>query len=71
MADKIDKSLTQSPRGSVELPSEEEVKETVVEAQEEVMQPIRDMKIKQRSPIFEGIQNLLNRAGVSGGEIET
>jgi hypothetical protein len=36
MADKIDKSLTQSPRGSVELPSAEEIKETVVEAQEEI-----------------------------------
>jgi len=49
---------------SIALPAEERF-------QEEVMQPIRDMKIKQRSPIFEGIQNLLNRAGVSGGEIET
>jgi hypothetical protein len=49
---------------SIALPAEERF-------QEEVMQPIRDMKIKQRSPIFEGIQSLLNRAGVSGGEIET
>ena len=29
MADKIDKALTQSPRGSVELPSQEEIQETV------------------------------------------
>ena len=49
---------------SIALPEEERF-------QEEVMQPMRDMKIKQRSPIFEGIENLLNRAGVSGGEIET
>ena len=31
MADKIDKSLTQGPRGSITLPSDEEVRETVEE----------------------------------------
>ena len=31
MADKIDKSLTQGPRGSVTLPGEEEIQEAVEE----------------------------------------
>ena len=38
MADKIDKSLTQGPRGSVQIPGEEEITEAVetsVEAQQE------------------------------------
>ena len=36
MADKIDKSLTQGPRGSVTIPGEEEITEEVVQAAEEV-----------------------------------
>jgi hypothetical protein len=36
MADKIDKSLTQGPRGNVTVPGEEEIREEVVEAAEEV-----------------------------------
>ena len=36
MADKIDKSLTQGPRGSVTIPREEEITEEVVQAAEEV-----------------------------------
>ena len=36
MADKIDKSLTQGPRGNVKVPGEEEIREEVVEAAEEV-----------------------------------
>ncbi len=39
MADKIDKSLTQSPRGNVKVPGEEEIREEVVEAAEEVEHP--------------------------------
>ena len=43
MADKIDKSLTQGPRGSVNIPGEEEITEAVetsVEAQEQAPGPI-------------------------------
>ena len=43
MADKIDKSLTQGPRGSVQIPGEEEITEAVetsVEAQQEAPGPI-------------------------------
>ena len=43
MADKIDKSLTQGPRGSVSIPGEEEITEaveTTVEAQEQKPGPI-------------------------------
>ena len=36
MADKIDKSLTQGPRGSVTIPGDEEITEEVVQAAEEV-----------------------------------
>ena len=45
MADKIDKALTQSLRGSVELPSQEEIQETVIETQEAAAQaqgPVED-----------------------------
>ena len=38
MADKIDKSLTQGPRGSITLPSDEEVRETVEEVAVEEQQ---------------------------------
>ena len=43
MADKIDKSLTQGPRGSVSIPGEEEITEAVetsVEAQEQAPGPV-------------------------------
>ena len=43
MADKIDKSLTQGPRGSVQVPGEEEISEAVetsVEAQEQAPGPV-------------------------------
>ena len=43
MADKIDKSLTQGPRGSVQIPGEEEISEAVetsVEAQEQAPGPV-------------------------------
>jgi len=43
MADKIDKSLTQGPRGSVNIPGEEEITEAVetsVEAQEQAPGPV-------------------------------
>ena len=43
MADKIDKSLTQGPRGSVQIPGEEEITEAVetsVEAQQEAPGPV-------------------------------
>ena len=43
MADKIDKSLTQGPRGSVNIPGEEEIAEAVetsVEAQEQAPGPV-------------------------------
>ena len=43
MADKIDKSLTQGPRGSVQVPGEEEITEAVetsVEAQEQAPGPV-------------------------------
>ena len=43
MADKIDKSLTQGPRGSVQVPGEEEISEAVetsVEAQQEAPGPV-------------------------------
>jgi len=48
MADKIDKSLTQSPRGSVELPSEEDIQETVVEAQEEISEAPGPVEVNEQ-----------------------
>ena len=39
MADKIDKSLTQGPRGSVTVPGEEQIQETVEEVAVEEQQP--------------------------------
>ena len=38
MADKIDKSLTQGPRGSVTVPGEEQIQETVEEVAVEEQQ---------------------------------
>ena len=43
MADKIDKSLTQGPRGRVDIPAEEEITEAVetsIEAQEQAPGPV-------------------------------
>jgi len=48
MADKIDKSLTQSPRGSIELPSEEAVAETVVETQEDLEQAPGPVEVNEQ-----------------------
>ena len=48
MADKIDKSLTQSPRGSIELPSEEVVAETVVETQEDLEQAPGPVEVNEQ-----------------------
>ena len=52
MADKIDKSLTQGPRGSITLPSDEEVRETVEEVAVEEQQgpgPIETTELEDGS----------------------
>ena len=52
MADKIDKSLTQGPRGSVTLPSDEQVQETVEEVSVEEQQapgPIETTELEDGS----------------------
>jgi hypothetical protein len=52
MADKIDKSLTQGPRGSITLPSDEEIQETVQEVAVEEQQgpgPIETTELEDGS----------------------
>jgi len=52
MADKIDKSLTQGPRGSITLPSDEEVRETIEEVAVEEQQapgPIETTELEDGS----------------------
>ena len=68
MADKIDKSLTQSPRGSVELPSEEDIQETVVEAQEEVSEAPGPVEVNEQEDGSVEIDFDPNAASPEGGD---
>ena len=68
MADKIDKSLTQSPRGSIELPSEEEVKETVVEAQEEISEAPGPVEVNEQEDGSVEVDFDPNAASPEGGD---
>ncbi len=68
MADKIDKSLTQSPRGSVELPSEEDIQETVVEAQEEISEAPGPVEVNEQEDGSVEIDFDPNAASPEGGD---
>ena len=68
MADKIDKSLTQSPRGSIELPSEEDIQETVVEAQEEVSEAPGPVEVNEQEDGSVEIDFDPNAASPEGGD---
>jgi len=68
MADKIDKSLTQSPRGSVELPSAEEIKETVVEAQEEISEAPGPVEVNEQEDGSVEVDFDPNAASPEGGD---
>ena len=50
MADKVDKSLTQGPRGSAIIPGEEQIQEAIVEEQvteEQAPGPIEHNRIRR------------------------
>ena len=52
MADKVDKSLTQGPRGSAIIPGEEQIKEAIVEEQvteEQAPGPIEQTELEDGS----------------------
>ena len=68
MADKIDKSLTQSPRGSIDLPSEEDIQETVVEAQEEVSEAPGPVEVNEQEDGSVEIDFDPNAASPEGGD---
>ena len=68
MADKIDKSLTQSPRGSIELPSEEDIQETVVEAQEEVSEAPGPVELNEQEDGSVEVDFDPNAASPEGGD---
>ncbi len=68
MADKVDKSLTQSPRGSIELPSQEEVQEAVVETQEAVEQAPGPVEVNEQEDGSVEIDFDPNAASPEGGD---
>ena len=68
MADKIDKSLTQSPRGSIELPSEEDIQETVVEAQEEISEAPGPVEVNEQEDGSVEVDFDPNAASPEGGD---
>jgi len=68
MADKIDKSLTQSPRGSIEIPSQEDIQETVVEAQEELSKAPGPVEVNEQEDGSVEIDFDPNAASPEGGD---
>ena len=68
MADKIDKALTQSPRGSVELPSQEEIQETVIETQEAAAQAPGPVEVNEQEDGSVEIDFDPNAASPEGGD---
>ncbi len=68
MADKIDKALTEAPRQSVKIPGPEEVKETLIEAQEEMETTPEGVEIQEQEDGSVEINYDPNAAAMEGSD---